>query len=83
MLVYDTVTDEQNGHKMTKLLLRVNETAERLSLGRTKAYQLIARGVIPSVRIDGAVRVPAEALEEYVRGLAPATTTSNHDEQSV
>lgn len=69
MLEYEMVTDEQNGHDMTKLLLRVTETAERLSFGRTETYNLIARGVIPSVRIDGAVRVPAAALEDYVQGL--------------
>lgn len=54
---------------MSKLLLRVTEVAETLSLGRTKSYELIARGVIPSVRIDGAVRVPATALEDFVRSL--------------
>jgi len=62
---------------MTKLLLRVNETAERLSLGRTKVYQLIARGVIPSVRIDGALRVPASELEDLVQELVSAAPKSN------
>jgi excisionase family DNA binding protein len=54
---------------VAKLLLRVTEVADTLSLGRTKSYELIARGVIPSVRIDGAVRVPASALEDFVRSL--------------
>ena len=75
------VANERDG-QMTKLLLRVKETAEVLSLGRTKAYELIAKGIIPSVRIDGAVRVPAAALEEYVRGLVPGTTTSLQDPPS-
>jgi excisionase family DNA binding protein len=54
---------------MTKMLYRVNEAAEACSIGRTKTYQLINRGLLRSVRIDGAVRVPASALEEFVQTM--------------
>jgi excisionase family DNA binding protein len=54
---------------MTKYLYRVNEAAEACALGRTKTYELIRRGVLRSVRIDGAVRVPASAIEEFVQQL--------------
>ncbi len=48
------------------LLLRIPEAAHRLGIGRTKAYELIADGRLEVVRIDGAVRVPAAALEAFV-----------------
>ena len=49
-----------------KLLLRIDEAAERLSIGRTKAYELARAGVIPTVRLGRSRRVPAKALEEWV-----------------
>lgn len=52
-----------------RLLLTVNEVAERLGLGRTKVYELLGRGEIASVHIGAARRVPASALEAYVERL--------------
>jgi len=54
---------------MEKLLLSVEEAAERLSLGRTKTYELIASGRLRSVNIGRARRVPLDALSEFVQGL--------------
>jgi excisionase family DNA binding protein len=48
-----------------RMLLRVSEVAEALGIGRSKAYELIAAGVIPSIRIGSSVRVPVEALREW------------------
>ena len=49
------------------LLLRVSEAARLLSVSRAKAYEMIAAGELPSVRIGGkCIRVPARALEEWV-----------------
>jgi len=48
------------------LLLRVTEAARVLGLGRTKTYELISDGRLEVVRIDGAVRIPAEAVEQFV-----------------
>ena len=48
-----------------KLLLRVEEAAKLCSLGRSKMYELIMAGEIPSIRVGRAVRVPAEALREW------------------
>ena len=39
---------------MSKHLYRVSEVSEQCSLGRTKTYDLINRGVIRAVRVDGA-----------------------------
>jgi excisionase family DNA binding protein len=53
-----------------RLLLTASETAERLSLGRSKVYELMAAGQLRSVRIGRSRRVPIEALHEFVRRLA-------------
>ncbi len=47
-------------------LLRVTEAAKILSISRSRAYELIAQGVIPSVRLGASVRVPALALTRFV-----------------
>lgn len=49
-----------------RLLLKVPEAANLLGLGRTKLYELIARGDIPVVRIDRSVRISVETLEKWV-----------------
>jgi excisionase family DNA binding protein len=54
---------------MTRLLLTVPEAAEALAISRSKFYELIAAGLIRSVRIDGSRRVPVEALQTYVAHL--------------
>jgi excisionase family DNA binding protein len=48
------------------LLVRVPEAAELLGVSRAKAYELVASGVIPVVRIGRATRVPLEALRRWV-----------------
>ena len=52
--------------RFPRLLLRPAEVAEALGVGRSKAYQLIASGVIPSISLDKSRRVPAEALRKWV-----------------
>lgn len=55
--------------EMRRLLLTVRETAEVLGVSRSKAYELLDRGALRSVYIDGCRRVPAAAVEEYVAEL--------------
>lgn len=52
-----------------KLLYRIAEVAEILSLSRSKAYELVRAGHIPCVRLDGALRVRGADLVAYVEGL--------------
>ncbi len=47
---------------MEKLLLRPVEAAEAIGISRSKIYELLASGELPSVRIGASVRVPVEAL---------------------
>lgn len=51
------------------LLLTVPEVASLLRLSRAKVYELIARGDLVSVKIDGARRVRRVDLERYVATL--------------
>lgn len=47
-------------------LLRPEEAGHLLSIGRSKIYQLMAAGEIPTVRIGKSVRVPRAGLLAWV-----------------
>jgi excisionase family DNA binding protein len=47
-------------------LYRVEEVCIILSLGRTHLYDEIRTGRLRSVKIGKSIRIPAEALTEYV-----------------
>jgi excisionase family DNA binding protein len=51
---------------MDKLLLRPVEAAEAIGVGRSKVYELLASGELPSVRIGSSVRVPVDALRAWI-----------------
>ena len=51
---------------MDKLLLRPIEAAEALGIGRSKTYELLSSGRLPSIRIGGSVRVPLAALQRFI-----------------
>lgn len=51
---------------MDRLLLRPNEAAEAIGVGRSKVYELLASGELPSIRIGGSVRVPVDVLREWI-----------------
>lgn len=49
-----------------RLAYRVPEAADAIGISRAKAYELIASGELPSVRIGSSVRVPVEALRAWL-----------------
>ena len=49
-----------------RLLLRIPEVAETLGIGRTKIYEMIARGELPTVRFGRAVRISVTTLQNWV-----------------
>lgn len=55
---------------MDKVLLTPEETAETLSIGRTKVYELLALGLLRSVQIGKSRRIPLVAVHELVDRLA-------------
>jgi len=42
------------------------EAAEAIGVGRSKVYELLASGELPSIRIGGSVRVPVDALQRWI-----------------
>jgi excisionase family DNA binding protein len=49
-----------------KLLYDPREVARLLSISRTKVYELMASGQLPSLRIGHSRRVPADALRRFI-----------------
>jgi excisionase family DNA binding protein len=49
------------------MLLTVPEAARLLRVSRAFAYELIARGELPVLRLGRRVLVPREALEQHIR----------------
>jgi excisionase family DNA binding protein len=52
-----------------RLLLRVEEVARQLGIGRTKVFELIRSGELRSVKLGGARRVSATAVQAYIAKL--------------
>ncbi|MFF2805754.1 helix-turn-helix domain-containing protein [Streptomyces sp. NPDC058000] len=50
----------------TLVLLRVEEAARRLQVGRTVCYRLINSGELESLMVGGLRRVPADAPAAYL-----------------
>ncbi len=54
----------------SKRLLGMKDVQERLSIGRSTAFALVASGQLRSVRIGRRRLVPVAALDEYVAELS-------------
>lgn len=57
-----------------RVVLTVEEAAERLGVGRTLVYALVKSGEIESISIGRLRRIPCDALDDFVtrlRQLAP------------
>jgi excisionase family DNA binding protein len=52
-----------------KLLLTVEEAADRLGIGRTLTYALVKTGEIESVQIGRLRRIPLGALDDFLARL--------------
>jgi excisionase family DNA binding protein len=48
------------------LLISIDQAAGRLSVGRTKIYELAAEGKLQLVKIDRATRVVVASIETFV-----------------
>jgi excisionase family DNA binding protein len=56
-------------HPVGRLLLTPAEAAEALGIGRSELYELMRAGVVESVLIGTARRIPADGLAAYVSTL--------------
>ena len=50
-----------------RLLLRPSEAGDAIGVSRSKVYELIASGELPSVDVGGVRRVPVEALRDWIK----------------
>lgn len=49
-----------------ELLLTVEEAARRIKFSRSKTYQLVADGEIPSIQVGSQRRIPIAALAQWL-----------------
>ena len=71
-MVKEELMDKKKQMDKMQLLLRPAEAAEALGVSRSRCYELIKEGGIPSMRIGTAVRVPRVALEQWVASRVKA-----------
>jgi excisionase family DNA binding protein len=57
----DNVNTEQE-----KLAVRPARAAILLDMSRRKIYELVAAGVLPSIRLGGGIRIPIQALRRLI-----------------
>ncbi len=55
---------------MERLLLTAEEAAELLGIGRSKVYELMASGVLRSVKVGRCRRIPRKAIDDFVESLS-------------
>ena len=68
-MIHDTATATAVSTPEGKLLLTVEEAANRLGIGRTVMYRLVSSGAVESVTLGRLRRVPSECLDEFVAAL--------------
>ena len=59
-----------------RLLFRVRETAQILAVSESKMWEIVLRGDIESVKLDGSRRISRRAIEAYVAHLGGGDAAS-------
>jgi excisionase family DNA binding protein len=62
-----------NSDELGHLLLTVEQAAQRLGIGRSLMYELLAEGTIESVHVGRLRRIPPDALTAFVTQLRAAS----------
>jgi len=65
------------------MLLKPAEAAEMLAIGRTRIYEMLACGELPSLRIGRSIRVPVAALEQWVEKRRTGAETRYPEDEVV
>jgi len=55
--------------KPEPLLLRVEEAARLLGIGRTRVYDLVRTRALESVKLSGSRRIPRTSIDTYIAAL--------------
>lgn len=64
-----TMTEMRPDTPVPLALLKPEQAAQALNVGRTVVYGLIQSGQLRSVKVGGLRRVPATAIDDFVRQL--------------
>jgi excisionase family DNA binding protein len=83
----EQVVTDGRGPTVESMLMKAEDVARALKLGRSKVFTLMASGGLPAIRIGRSVRVPRNALEEWIRNRtlqivesdAPLSTIDKHE----
>ncbi len=59
-------TKAANGNGSEALILTVQEAAELLRISRNLAYDLVAQGSLPHIRLGRVIRIPRHGLEVWL-----------------
>jgi excisionase family DNA binding protein len=60
-------SETENGGQ--RLVWTVEEAGQRLGISRAHAYQLVARGELPHLRLGRRVVIPKQAIEALLAGV--------------
>jgi excisionase family DNA binding protein len=66
---------------MEKLTYTVMEAGDLLGLSRATAYNLVHKGVIPTIRLGRQLKVPRVQLEKLLNGKPEGTPDANATSQ--
>jgi excisionase family DNA binding protein len=61
----------------SRIVLTIEQAAERLGIGRTLMYSLVHSGDVESVRIGRLRRIPSDALDAYLARLRTAEPSTS------
>jgi excisionase family DNA binding protein len=62
-------SSQREGGMSEQLLYRPEEVAKLLGIGRTRVFELMKTGELPSVKIGASRRITRQAVVAYVRRL--------------
>jgi excisionase family DNA binding protein len=61
--------DDNDTERTSVRLLHVEEAAKLLSIGRTKAYELIANGQPHAIHLGRATRISSREVDRFIRSV--------------
>ena len=77
--------DDNDAERTRARLLHVEEAAKLLSIGRIKAYELIANGQLHAIRLGRATRISSREVDRFIRSVdrpaAPRHRTRQRPQQ--
>ena len=71
------MSEGRQGALVEPLLLRTDEAAIVLGIGRTKVFEMLTSGELPAIRIGRCVRVPKDRLIKWIDEQADTQARSS------